>query len=293
LIEEQLQASYPQAEMRALDIGTHPGLDPVRVGTDEQVAVCSFGLDEPSYLPIRTFIDRDLTGVTPQADPVVSLLASLSSVPDGWRAFSQLVLEPAPDDWSRGYHRMAVEHPLADERAAERAQVSGGNGLPVVSAFLGLGVLAQGVSWYRAADWPHLALVPAGALALVAGKLGLSKLFPEKAIYDMRLVEQKISRLAYVAELRVGVIAPAAVPPGRMAAVLAQVTGAYRQFNLATGNRLSQSSLPIGVPSALRYPRQLRSSRSLPVLNVLELAGLWHLPAGQADVPLLERTSAR
>src|SRR5581483_8887011 len=28
LIEEQLQASYPQAEMRALDIGTHPGLDP-------------------------------------------------------------------------------------------------------------------------------------------------------------------------------------------------------------------------------------------------------------------------
>src|SRR5438874_2502912 len=55
LLEEQLQASYPQAEMRCLDTVTHPGLDPMHVRDGEQVAVCTLGLDAEPYLPLRTF----------------------------------------------------------------------------------------------------------------------------------------------------------------------------------------------------------------------------------------------
>jgi len=292
LLEEQLQASYPQAEMRELNTQAQPALDPMHITSDEQVAVCTLALDAPAYLPLRTFTDRELTGPGPQADPVVSLLAGLSSVPDGWRAFSQLVLEPAPDDWSRDYHRLAVEHPLADERATAQVD-TGGNALPTVGTFLSLGVAAEGYNLYRAADWGHLALIPAAALALLAGLVTIKRLRPKKAIYDMRLVEQKISRLAYLAELRVGVIAPASASRSHVEAVLAQVSGAYRQFNLATGNRLVASSLGVGTPEALRQPRQLRPAKKQPVLNALELGGLWHLPAGHADVPLLERTGAR
>src|SRR5262249_46657934 len=43
----------------------------------------------------------------------------------------------------------------------------------------------------------------------------------------------------------------------------------------------------------LRELRPLGPARSTPILNTRELAGLWHLPQAQADVPLLERTGAR
>src|SRR5205814_10159232 len=116
-LEAQLGAAYPQAELRPLDLETHPGLDPARRAPDEQIAACRLELRGPPYLPIRIFADHEVdAGRTAQADPILPVLAALGDLPDGWRALSQLVLRPAPDDWSRGYMRLAVEHPLAQER---------------------------------------------------------------------------------------------------------------------------------------------------------------------------------
>src|SRR5205814_1561051 len=64
-----------------------------------------------------------------------------------------------------------------------------------------------------------------------------------------------------------------------------------RQFNLAAGNGLEPRPLrPRDLDLRLLTP--LPSRRAAVVLNTRELAGLWHLPQAQADVPLLERTTA-
>src|SRR5205807_207338 len=72
---------------------------------------------------------------------------------------------------------------------------------------------------------------------------------------------------------------------------LERVAAAYRRFNLATANGFVARNVK---PHVVRPHRPLPwESGALPVLTTLELAGLWHLPHADADVALLERTSAR
>ncbi|MCX6021486.1 MAG: hypothetical protein NTZ05_07110 [Chloroflexi bacterium] len=124
-LEDQFGAAYPQAEIRRLDVDRHPGLDPARLGPEEQVAACTLALRRPEYLPLRTFQDAEVDASrAAQADPMLGILAGLGDLPDGWRGLAQLVLSPAPDNWCQSYLRLAVEHPLAAERTAASADTS-------------------------------------------------------------------------------------------------------------------------------------------------------------------------
>jgi hypothetical protein len=316
-LEEQLGAAYPQADLRRLDAGRIPGLDPARRAQDERVAACALVLRGPPYLPLRTFADVDVAADraahAAQADPVLGILAALGSVPDGWRALAQLVLRPAPDDWGRPYARLAVEHPLAPEQASRRGAAASGPdpAMLLVAAGLGAGAIGlQAYGWYHAGDWLRLSLLAAVAVLGVPLALwGLARLraWRERPVYDMRLVGEKLGRIAYLAQLRLAVFAPAGTAGGEVEARLSHLAAAYRQYSLATGNGLVPR--PLLLPPAdragadtlcslapLRHRTRLRFaslSPAAPVLNTRELAGLWHLPQARADVPLVERTSAR
>ena len=84
----------------------------------------------------------------------------------------------------------------------------------------------------------------------VPSAVWLARRLLERPIYDMRLVQEKVSRIAYVAEIRLAVFAPADTPPAAMDERLDRLAAAYRQFNLAAGNGLE--------------PRRLRQGRSRP-----------------------------
>ncbi len=292
-LEDQLAVAYPQAELRRLDAQRYPGLDPAQRMPDEQVAACALVLRGPQYLPLRTFRDADVDAVrNAQADPVLGILGALGDLPAGWRALAQLVLRPAPDDWCKGYLRLAVEHPLAAERAAGRGDTS------LASVFLLGGLLIAGAlafqayQWYVAGDWPHLGLLVGAALGGGLGLAWLARRLAHRPLYDVRLVQEKVSRIAYVAQLRLAIFAPAEAPRAVVEIHLERLAAAYRQFNLAAGNGLVPRRLDLRGRD-LRLPTLLPPARGLPILNIRELAGLWHLPQAQADVPLLERTAAR
>ena len=87
----------------------------------ERVAACALVLRGPAYLPLRTFATPrcdDRAAAPPRPTRVLGILGALDDLPEGWRALAQLVLRPAPDGWAGTYLRLAVEHPLAAERAA-------------------------------------------------------------------------------------------------------------------------------------------------------------------------------
>ena len=186
------------------------------------------------------------------------------------------------------YLRLAVEHPLATERAA-----AGHADTSLSSVFALAGLLVAGALAVRAtggtfrATGSTWACSRAGAgrgdRAVLAGaRLG------QQPIYDMRLVQEKVSRIAFRGELRLAVFAPGA-PAAEVSAHLDRLAAAYRQYNLAAGNGL--------VVRPLRHARArparlalLPPARAASVLTTRELAGLWHLPQARADVPLLERT---
>jgi len=292
-LETQLAVAYPQAELRQLEIERYPGLDPAWTRPEEQPLACTLVLRAPPYLPLRTFRDSEVeAGQNAQADPVLGILGALDDLPEAWRGLVQLVLRPAPDDWCRDYLRLTVEHPLASERSIGRADTS----LTQVFGLAGLlvaGALAvQGHHWYVKHDWPQLAELLGGGLLGLPGAIWLARRFGRRPIYDMRLVQDKVSRIAYHAQVRLAVFAPKDVPMGEVEARLHRLVSAYRQFNLASGNGLLPRPLDLRRRD-LRTLRPLPAVRAAMVLNTRELAGLWHLPQAGADVPLLERTTAR
>ncbi len=292
-LEDQLAVAYPQAELRPLDTGRFPGLDPARLGPDEQLAACTLALRRPAYLPLRTFRDADVDAARDaQADPVLGILGALGDLPSGWRGLAQLVVRPAPDDWCKDYLRLAVEHPLAAERARAGADTS----LMPVFALAGLivagGLAFQAYQWYLGREWLHLGLLAGGGLAGAPALLWLARRLGNKPIYDVKLVQEKVSRIAFVAQPRLAVFAPKGAPRVQVDARLERLVAAYRQYNLAAGNGLVARKLDARGRD-LRGLALLTPARAVPILNTRELAGLWHLPQALADVPLVERTAAR
>src|SRR5438270_6917324 len=138
-------------------------------------------------------------------------------------------------------------------------------------------------------DWAWELQLLLGALALLSGSIVALRWLRKREAVDPRLVQAKLSREACTVELRLAVLAPSFADPTAVQDRLDRLVAAYRPFALATGNAL--------VPHQLRRgPDDLRSLAPLDrpnLLNVRELAGLWHLPQAGDDIAFLERTTAR
>lgn len=362
----QIRAHTPQAETRpvipslspsrlrpALDQTSHlthavagdPSTlsdDPLQPREAERVRAVELRPRAAAHLPLKLYEERELGAAG--VDPLLGMFAAMDGLPPGVRVVAQLVLAPAPDTWSQTLQRLAVEHPLAQERAQEAARMAASRspghagspvaGLPLAPllALLGLVVLAQQLRqrWPAHPDARWLLLVAVSvvtviALGLLVLALGL-RIRRRHAVYDMRLVEERTARAAARSRLTLFAIGPnssdmiatahatvegagagagadaevhpAPTPTARASAAelddaLDRLVAAYRQHHLASGNGFTPHRLrPRRTRAALRHwSRLVRRSRFL--LNARELAALWHVPAGDAEVPLLERTRAR
>ena len=288
-LRNQLSAAYPQAEVRTLPAERDPAL----LQDGEQLAACTLALRAPAYLPLRTFIDLDLDGErAAQADPVLGILSALGDLPPGWRGLSQVVLLPAPEDWSRGVQRFSVQHPLEHERVRR----GGESALPLLVFLLVLLFVLligqQGYALYRARLWLQLCALALSAVGVTVAGAWLFRRLNAATIYDMELVREKVTRIACRAEVRLLVFGPPNAPRVELERYRERLAVAYRRFNLAGANGF----VPRRAASErawARAPRPWSKPRALPILTTLELAGMWHLPHAAADVALLERTTAR
>ncbi len=281
-LADQLGAAYPQAELRPVD----GPLDPALLGFAERVAACAMELRAAPYLPIRTLRDSDVDDErAAQADPVLGILRALGDLPRGCEGSLPACAAPSarrlglrlPWPWPG---RPPVPRSAA---ACPRAPLAG------VAA---LAAAVQGYLWYGEGEWLRVGALAAGVLLGLPALLWLWHRLGHEQVHDPKLVAEKVSRPAYTAQLRLAVFAPADVPEESVAARLARATAAYRQYSLPSGNGL----VPVHLRSESRDLRcldPLQRRRSCPVLNTRELAGLWHLPQAEADVSMLERTTAR
>jgi hypothetical protein len=289
----QIGAAYPQATLRSLEPASMPAGDPLRVGDDERVGCCALMLREGDHLPIRTFHDRELDADSgaAQVDPVLGVLRALDDLPVGWRALSQVVLvAPAPRRWARAYQRMALQNPVAAERSGRSD--SGTSLASLVSLFgLGLAVLVSINAWsaWERGDWGEIVLGAAGLAGVIGIAIAVYLRFARRELHDPRLVQEKLSREACRVELRLAVIAPGHTSAAAVRNRLEQLAAAYRPYALAAGNSF--------VSKRVRSPaldlRVLAPVSKCALLNVRELAGLWHLPQAADEVPFVERTTAR
>jgi hypothetical protein len=211
LLSKQFEAQYPQAELHRIA----PSADPLLVHPGEVAVVGEFALARASWMPLKTFSGKVLA--EPGSDPLAGILAAMEPLGSNQRIICQLALVRAPDSWIAPDIRKAVEHPLQEERDAILTARKGvqynddAEGAKIAIGIVLALVAVLGYRWYLAHNWLPIALL---AVALIAGGIGWLwwKLSHRRsAIYDMKLVAEKLMRQAFYCQLRVVVIGKA--PP--------------------------------------------------------------------------------
>ena len=285
VVRGQLSAHYPQARIRKVD----PDDDPLCMGEGEQAWSMTLRADGPEYVPLRTFRDDDL--LDPGSDPLIALMGALSNINKGERVVARLMLRSLGPDWSQGHLDKAHKRPGMEPREpaytfqTKPLQMDG-----ITMAVLGLGALAalKGYLWVQDGEiWKAALLGIGSALGLAVGGWAWHRWKKaRKRVEDPLLIKEKVSRVAFDAEVQVTAILPAGTRPQRAGELLGPVAAAYRHFDNPAGARFKVGKVrPTATDPDMMHPAgpSLFGGRS--VLGVREIACLWHPPGAGTRRP--------
>ena len=296
VVRGQIAAHYPQARIHEVPADE----DPLRLGEDEQAWSMTLRASGPEYVPLRVFRDDDL--LDPGSDPLLALLGALSALRPGERVVARLLLRSLGPDWSQAHQAKAHSRPLDERRdpaysyQTRPLQTDG-----ITMAVLGSIALAafRGYLWVQAGEpWKAIALGAGVVLGLAVAGWAWHRWRRSRArVHDPLLIREKVSRIAFDAELQVVAILPrgeGGQGQRRAGELLGQVAAAYRHYDHPAGARFEVGKVRAGLPA----PEALHPSGpglfgSRSVLGVREVASLWHPPGAGDETPLVERTGAR
>ncbi|MPZ49987.1 MAG: type IV secretion system DNA-binding domain-containing protein [Dehalococcoidia bacterium] len=277
---DQLRASYPQTNVRWLDLTDRPYLDHSRSGPGEMHRCLSLRLSRDPAFPLATDPRR--------GDPFKAVLAAASAVRPGERLVSQLVLSPVAGGWSDCVRNRAEAQ--ARKQKLEGRDASSGSILPVLG-LLGLAAAGtQGYEWYQQGQ--TLLLVGSGAGALVGLPLAATlrvRLFGSAESPALDLTNEKLAYPAFAAELRLLAFGPEGSSRKRLLSLVQRVASAYAAFEHPQGNSLRPKVLR-ATPEAISAPRGPLHRND--ILNAAEAAALWHLPDTTAGIAVPADASA-
>ena len=292
VVRGQLAAHYPQARIRQVPVDE----DPIFVHTGEQAWGMTLRADGPEYVPLRTFRDDDL--LDPGSDPLIALMGALSELEEGERVLCRLLLRSLGPDWSQQHQARAHKRAVPENREpsytyqTKPLQLDG-----VTMAVLGAGALAalRGYLWVQDGEYLKTALLAAGSTlaAIVAGWGWWRWKQARSRVYDPLLIREKVSRIAFDAELEVIAVLSESTRPQRAEELLGAVAAAYRHFDHPAGARFNVSRVRPIVPIMNLHPAGPGLFGRRSVLGVREVAALWHPPGAGDETPLVERSGSR
>ena len=165
-------------------------------------------------------------------------------------------------------------------------------------AVLGVAALAalRGYLWVQAGETWKAVLMGAGvALALAVGGWAWHRWKKaRKRVFDPILIKEKVSRIAFDAEIQVTAILPRSTRPHRANELLEPVAAAYRDYDNPAGARLDVSRVRPAVPDpSMLHPSGPGLFGKRSVMGVREAACLWHPPGARDETPLVARAGAK
>ena len=268
VLRGQIAVHYPQARIR----GVAPDDDPLRLEDGEQAWTATLRSTGPEYVPLRTFHDRDLTD--PGSDPLLAPLGALSGLNPGERAVTRLRMRSLGPGWAVHHQRLAHERPAVG--AAQPYVSHSGRRLRRLraasawpSSGIGALVALKAYQWVQAGEtWKAVLL----GLVVVAGLIAVgwvkARFFKRPPVYDPLLIREKVSRIAFDADVQVTVILPRDAGEQRAGAIMKRIAAAYRHYdNPAGASFIVGDIVPADVPDTwtrLRtggVPRQAQRHR--------------------------------
>ena len=292
VVRGQIAVRYPQA--RIVEVPTED--DPLALREGEQAWEVTLRSGGPAHAPLRIFRDEDLLDAG--SDPLMAIIGALSSLNEGERIVSRLLLRSLGPDWADAHRTMPQGASPQQPRtgtAPEQPAGQGAEGLKM--AVFGLGALAamQGYFWVRDGETWKAVLLGLGVVGVLAvGGWAWARWKGSRSrVIDPLLAREKVSRIAFDAEIRVTVILPQGTGPQRATELLEPVAAAYRHYDNPAGARLRVSRMRPVRPDASLHPAGPGLFGSRSILGVREAASLWHPPGAKDETPLVARSGSR
>ena len=293
-VRQQLGAHHRHAQVNELS----PEDDPLRLAQGERAWSTTLCLQGPEYLPLRTFDDDDLR--EPGSDPLISVIGALSGLEPGERVAARLSLTSLGPDWSRPHqdklHRkQQAEFVPSSQVAQHQAETRNGAHL-IFLALLALPLL-QGYLWVqRGETWKAVLLGIGVAAALAVAGWAWWRIKQARSggrLHDPLLIKDKLSRLAYQAQLELIAILPEHGSETRAKDLLRHAALAYQGYDNTAGARFKTGKVRPAIPGTEPSAPVAGLFRTRSVLGVRELAALWHPLGAGNQLASVHRSGSR
>ncbi|MYE39173.1 MAG: hypothetical protein F4X27_02955 [Chloroflexi bacterium] len=292
VVRQQLAAHYPQARIREVPVDE----DPIFIHQGERAWGMTLRAGGPDYVPLRTFRDDDLLDAG--SDPLLAVIGALSSLRPGERILCRLLLRSLGPDWPQAHQQKAFVNPGYQRPdpsytfQTKPLQMDG-----VTLAVLGAGALLtlRGYLWVQDGEYLKASLLAAGSILglTIAGWGWWCWKQVRSRVFDPILIREKVSRIAFDAELEIIAVLPDGVGEQRANEVLESVAAAYRHYDHPAGARFRVGKIRPVVPVTNLHPAGPGLFGKRSVLGVREAAALWHPPGERDETPLVERSGSR
>lgn len=289
LVEAAIYAQYPMAEITEVEdyTGSIPSSYPNE--THEMFGL-EFGLAAPDPYPIRTYTEFEhkiSLDVTFQ-DPMASILENFTRIGTGENLWFQIIIEPISGNWK------AKGIDLVKKIIENKKHTS--------EQFFLFKLMNSLFDGLLSAIRPPSEEGPAHKKEEAIGKL--SDLTP--GVRDtVASIEEKISKIGFKTKCRVLYAAPKEIfNPSRC---LDGFVGSLNQFDYAGRNAI----IPVAATNAhyafknyrileikkkfvsAYKKRKIKIGKNPYILNIEELATLWHFPLPLVKTPLLQKTASK
>ena len=289
LVEAAIYAQYPMAEIT--EVEDYVGAIPISYPNEtHEIFGLEFGLAAPDPYPIRTYSEFEHS-ITPDYtfnDPMASILENFTRIGAGENLWFQIIIEPILEVWKA----KGIE--LIKTIIANKKHVS-----EQFFLFKLVNVIAEEL--IKAIKPPSEAPVVKKKEEL-PGKI--SDLTP--GVRDtIAAIEEKISKIGFKTKCRVLYAAPPEIfNPSRC---LEGFIGALNQFNYSGRNAIIPALATTAHYAFKNYriseikkrfvgafkKRKIRTGKNPYILNIQELATLWHFPLPLVKTPLLQKTASK
>ena len=275
-VKQQVGAFYPQARVNEV----LPEDDPLRLAEGEQAWSMNLRLRGPEYLPLRTFKDDDLR--EPGSDTLISVIGAMSDLGEGERLVARSKLLSLGPDWARQHQERAQQRQQSVPASSPQNGQEQFNTKQAVS-FVILGATAlvglRGYFWVRDGEtWKAVLLglgVAAGLTLAGWAWWRIKKFLSGDRHHDPLLIKEKVTRLAYDAQVEVTAVLSEHGGERRAREMLRNAALAYQGYDNPAGASFKAGKVRPVIPETEPFPpaRGLWQCRN--ILGVRELASLW------------------
>ena len=275
LVEAAIYAQYPEAEITEVEdyVVTLPDKFP---DNRYDVAGVEFDMFEDDSYPIRTYteFEHSLYKDAPFIDPMAAILENFTRIGSGENLWMQLIVEPADNNWKK--KGIDLVKSLASGKKAPPKPTAGQHVADFAEGTLKLAIQAWNHDFSKEEKKKDDAKgeVAPGVKVAVSG------------------IENKISKLGFKSRLRLLYSARKEVFNPKKC--VNGFIGSINQFYIANQNGFKAGSIKDGNDAADAYKKRKINLKSDPyMLNIEELATLWHFPMPTVKAPLIQKAGGK